>query len=118
MPSVPLIGEISRLSFLFCISQIGKRIISFSCMLGINMMRVKPNCPCNKGKPIERWGRKVSGLRIHFYDSGTAGKLHVESRQVPLLLGWKSAGIFGCERVLIVLRHPAIKRHRDIAPSW
>src|SRR5690242_3398116 len=27
----------------------------------------------NKGKPIERWGRKASGLRAQAYDSGVAG---------------------------------------------
>jgi DNA-binding MarR family transcriptional regulator len=26
----------------------------------------------DKGKPIERWGRKASGLRTHVYDSGVA----------------------------------------------
>jgi len=26
----------------------------------------------DKGKPIERWGRKASGLQTHVYDSGVA----------------------------------------------
>ena len=26
----------------------------------------------DKGKPIERWGRKASGLTTHVYDSGVA----------------------------------------------
>ena len=26
----------------------------------------------DKGKPVERWGRKTSGLRIRIYDSGVA----------------------------------------------
>jgi len=26
----------------------------------------------DKGKPIESWGRKASGLRTHVYDSGVA----------------------------------------------
>ena len=32
-----------------------------------------------KGKSIERWGRKVTGLRAIAYDSGTAGILFRES---------------------------------------
>ena len=32
----------------------------------------------DQGKPIERWGRKVTGLRAIDYDSGTAGILFRE----------------------------------------
>jgi hypothetical protein len=42
----------------------------------LNPLSFAPRCRtvlrADKGKPIERWGRKATGLTTHVYDSGVA----------------------------------------------
>jgi DNA-binding MarR family transcriptional regulator len=40
----------------------------------------------DKGKPIERWGRKASGLRTHVYDSGVAMSADIQSALIDVAL--------------------------------